>query len=75
MDPRVCIGLVTPEPQELRRREARERPISGELDQAVETDAILDLGALCARSLVVPEDRRAKNAVALVEADEAVHLT
>ena len=35
---------------------------------------LLDLGALRAGALVVPEDRGAEDAVALVQADEAVHL-
>ena len=37
-------------------------------------DALLDLGALLPGALVVPEDRRAQDAVGVVERDEAVHL-
>ena len=45
------------QPEQLRRREARERPIPRERDQALEADALLDLRALGRRALVVPEDR------------------
>ena len=63
------------QPEELRRREARERAVAGQRDQPVEADALLDLGALGAGALVVPEDRRAGSRVAaLVEGDEPVHL-
>ncbi len=65
---------MTAQPQELRRRETREGAIAGELDQARETDRRLDLRALGAGALVVPEDRRAQHAVATVERHEAVHL-
>ena len=51
-----------------------ERPVAGERDQPLEADALLDLGALGPGALVVPEDRGAEHAVALVEADEPVHL-
>jgi hypothetical protein len=37
-DPRVGVGLVLAEPEELRRGEAGERAIARELDQAVEAD-------------------------------------
>src|SRR5205823_13913102 len=37
-------------------------------------DALLDLGALRGRSLIVPEDGRTENAVVLVQADKPVHL-
>ena len=40
----------------------------------LEADALLDLGALGRRALVVPEDRGAQHPVVLVERDEAVHL-
>src|SRR5207342_3708266 len=60
VDALVDLGLMAAQPQELGRREARERPVPGQLDQAFEPDQSLDLRALCGRALVVPEDRRAK---------------
>ena len=74
-DPRVDVRLVPAQPQELRRGEARERSVPGQLDQARQADALLDLRALGARALVVPEDRRPQHRVVGPERDEAVHLT
>ena len=62
-DAPVDVGLVSAQPEQLRRREAGERPVAGERDQPLEADALLDLGALGAGALVVPEDRRAEDAV------------
>ena len=56
------------------RREAGQRSVAGQLDQAREPDALLDLGALGRRPLVVPEDRRPQHPLVRVEGDEAVHL-
>ena len=70
-DPRVDVGLVAPQPEQLRRRESGQRAIAGQLDQPVEPDALLDLGALRRRALVVPEDRRPQHALRLVEARRA----
>jgi hypothetical protein len=68
------LRLVPAEPEELRCGEARQRPVAGQLDEPLEADAPLDLGALLARALVVPEDRRSQYPVVLVEADEPMHL-
>ena len=65
---------MTAQPEQLRRREACERTVSGQLDQACEPDPLLDLDALRFRPLVVPEDRRPKHAISIVENDETVHL-
>src|SRR5918995_87600 len=65
---------MSAQPQELGCREARERPVPRQLDQALEPDARLDLRALGRRALVVPEDRRSEDVVSLVQADEPVHL-
>ena len=73
-DAGVGLGLVPAEPEELRRREAGEGAISGQLEQPVEAEPLLDLGAFRAGALVVPEDRGAKHVTVLVEDDEAVHL-
>ena len=62
------------QPQELRRRESRQGTIPGQRDQQVESDELLDLGALGARPLVVPEDRRPDHAVGGVQGDQPVHL-
>ena len=51
-----------------------ERAVAGQGDQPLEPDALLDLGALDRRPLVVPEDGRAEDAIVFVEADEPVHL-
>ena len=71
---RPDLGLVAAHPEELRRREAGQRPVSGQLDQPLEPDPLLDLGALRRGPLVVPEDRRAEDPVGRVEQDEPVHL-
>jgi hypothetical protein len=71
---RVDVRLVSAQPEQLRRGEARERPVAGERDEPLEADALLDLRALGPRALVVPEDGGAEDFAALVEADEAVHL-
>ena len=68
-DSGVELGLVAAHPEELRRREARERPVSGQRDQPLEADRRLDLAAFDAGSPVVPEDRRAQGPVAGVERD------
>ena len=73
-DPPVRVRLVAPEPEELGRREARERPVPCQLDEPLPADPLLDLGAFGGRPLVVPEDRRADHAAVAVEDDEAVHL-
>ena len=73
-DAPVDVGLVAAQPEQLRGREARERPIAGERDESLEADALLDLCALGPGALVVPEDRRAEHAVLRVEADQTVHL-
>ena len=62
------------QPEQLGRREAGKRSVPRQLDQAPEADSLLDLGALGARPLVVPEDGRAQHLLLLVEDDEAVHL-
>ena len=73
-DPRVRVRLVTAQPEQLRRGEARERTVPRQLDQPSEPDPLLDLDALRCRPLVVPQDRRSKYTIALVENDETVHL-
>ena len=65
---------MTTQPEELRRSEARQRAVSGQPDQPVEPDPVLDLGALGRGALVVPEDRGPDHAPGLVEDDETVHL-
>src|SRR5205085_184374 len=73
-DPRVRLGLVTAQPEQLRGGIALERTVSGQLDEAPKPDRRLDLAALGGRSPVVPQDRRADHAAVRVEADEPVHL-
>ena len=70
----VHVRLVPAQPQELRRGEARERAVPGQLDQPRQSDPLLDLRALGPRALVVPEDRRPEHCVVGPERDEAVHL-
>ena len=62
-DPRVDLGLVAAQPEQLRRGEAGQRAVAGERDQPLEPDALLDLRALGSGALVVPEDRRPQHAV------------
>jgi hypothetical protein len=73
-DPLVDVGLVLAQPQQLRRGEARECAVAGGGDERRQADALLDLLALLAGPLVVPEDRRAQHRLVGVERDEAVHL-
>jgi hypothetical protein len=73
-DPGVVLRLVLAQPQQLGRREAGQRAVAGQLDEPVEADAFLDLGAFLAGALVVPEDRRPDGAVGGVERDQPVHL-
>src|SRR5438067_1035084 len=73
-DRRVHVRLVAAKPEELRRGKPRQRAIARERDQPLEPDPLLDLGALGARALVVPEDRRPQQTLALAEHDEPVHL-
>ena len=73
-DPRIDVGLVPAQPEQLRRSEPGERAVAGQLDQAAQPDALLDLGALRGGALVVPENRRPQHRVVVAERDEAVHL-
>ena len=73
-DARVDVGLVRAKPQELRRGEARERAVARQRDQPLEAEAPLDLRALGAGALVVPEDRRPERHVVRAERNEPVHL-
>jgi len=73
-DPRIHVGLVAADPQELGRREPCERPVPGELDQPLETDGALDLLALGRRALVIPEDGGPQRLKTVVQEHEAVHL-
>ena len=70
-DPRVDVGLVAAQPEELRRREAGQRAVAGQRDQPLEPDPRLDLRALLAGALVVPEDRRPQHPLVGVEARRA----
>ena len=74
-DPRVVLRLVLAQPQ---RASGAVKPVSARLpvscDEPVEADALLDLRALRAGALVVPEDRRADRAVGGIERDQPVHL-
>src|SRR6266545_7213291 len=74
-EPRIRLRLVPADPEQLRRREACERAVPRQLNEPCEPDPLFDLGALCFRALVVPEDRRPQHAILVVEDDEPVHLT
>jgi hypothetical protein len=71
----IDIGLVPAQPEQLRRREARQRAVAGQRDQAFEADRRLDLGTFDRRALVVPEDRGTQRTILGIECDKAVHLT
>ena len=71
---RPHVRLVAPHPQQLRRGEPGQRAVAGQLDQTLEADPLLDLGALGRGAAVVPEDRRPQHALVAVEQDEPVHL-
>ena len=55
--PPIDVRLVVAHPEQLRRREAGQSAVTGQRDQALEPDALFDLGTLLRRPLVVPEDR------------------
>ena len=55
------LRLVAAQPEQLRGGEARQRAVAGQRDQPLEPDALLDLGALRRRALVVPQDRGAED--------------
>ena len=74
MDARVGVRFVLPEPEQLGSGEAGQCPVSGQLDQPLEPDSLLDLRALGSRPLIVPEHRGTQHLILVVEADEAVHL-
>src|SRR5215203_1557704 len=73
-DARVLLGLVPANPQQLGRREAGQRTVAGELDQAVQPYEGLDLLAFGAGALVVPQDRGADHRIGGVERHQSVHL-
>ena len=68
------LGLVLAHPQQLRRGEPGQRAVPRQLDQPRQADRLLDLRALRAGPLVVPEDRRPEYQPIRVEQDEPVHL-
>src|SRR6187402_69504 len=70
----VRLRLVRSQPEELRRREPRQRTIARQADQPLEADPLLDLDAFSLGALVVPEDRRPHHGAVGVEDDQAVHL-
>ncbi len=71
----IHVRLVVAQPEQFRRREARERAVARQRGQPREPERRLDLAALGAGALVVPDDRRPQHAVIGVERDQAVHLT
>ena len=73
-DARVRVRLVVAQPQDLRRLEAGERGIAGQLEQPLRADALGDLVALGRGALVVPQQRRADHRAARVEEHGPVHL-
>ena len=73
-DARIDVRLVRAQPQQLGGREAGQGAVARQGDQPLETHALLDLGALRRRALVVPEDRRPQHALLFVQRHEPVHL-
>src|SRR5215218_461868 len=63
------------EPKQLRGGEPRQGAVPGQFDQPAEADPLLDLLALGAGPLVVPEDGRTQDALLRVEDDQAMHLS
>jgi hypothetical protein len=74
-DPSPHVGLVTPDPQQLRCREARERVVAGHREQALASDERPDLIAFGFGSLIVPQDRGPQDIAGGVQRHEPVHLT
>ena len=71
---RPDLRLVLLHPEDLGRREAGERVVAGNGDEARLAQAGAHLVALGARALVVPEDGRAQDLAGLVQEDQPVHL-
>jgi len=71
----INARLVSADPEDLRRREAREGRVRDHAEETAPTAGRPgDLVALGAGPLIVPEDRAAKDPAAPVEEDGAVHL-
>jgi hypothetical protein len=68
------LGLVGPDPQDLRGGEPGQGVVAGRRDELGTTDQAADLVALRLGALVVPEDRGPQHLPAVVEQDQAVHL-
>src|SRR5690242_14889089 len=60
------FGLVLAHPEHLRKREARERGVAGQLDETLRADPLRQRATLLVRALVAPDKRRTKGLVALV---------
>ena len=68
------VRLVVAHPHELRRREAGQRVVAGDLDESLGPDGLADRVARRGGPLVVPQDGRAQDVVGRVEEHGAVHL-
>ena len=71
---RPGLGLVLAHPEQLAGREAGQRLVAGDGDEALAPHDLADLVALGSRALVIPEDGRAHDLLVLVEQHETVHL-
>ena len=74
-DPRPHLRLVLADPEQLRRREAGQRVVAGDLDQPLRPDRLADRVAFRGRALVVPQDGGAQHRVGGVQDDGPVHLS
>ena len=73
---RVCLGLVSRKPRDLRRGVSGKEQVPGELqDAALATQAASQVLALARGGRVVPELCRTDRPIALVQTHEAVLLT
>ena len=70
----VILCLMVADPEDLRGRKTCQCRIRRDLDEALAADALRDLLAFLARTLITPDDGRTDDCIVLVEHDEAVHL-
>ena len=69
------IGLVLPDPDQLRRRETGERVVAGDRDQPLPPDSLANQVAFGGGALVVPQDGGAQDLIGLVQEHRPVHLS
>ena len=70
----IDVGLILPDPQELRGGKARQRRVGGYLYEPLPAHPLGYLVALPAAALVAPDDGAAQYIARLIQHHKAVHL-